>query len=1267
MSVVSTANYTKKIQKGQKSKSKGKSSQKSMDVDLIEIDEDEDEEDQSKKSSSAGVGGMDVSHAQCPWPTSMSLPATPESFAPSLVSSIGALSPPPEDEHDEHVRFMLEEGPEYGYSDAIVWKYLTKRVGWKNCYTAHSKDETVRVPHWSKDLASMRDNGSFDVNGVYGETVDGLDYFKDVPDVITYVRKYGLIRSALVGTGEKEGKGNNNNKKEPTRREILQAEKIEEAKHNVKLEKQIELREKADLVEETRLKKIAKLERAALKAEKDRLKEEKEEERVRLETEMATPEGVAAITPLSPPNDPAELIQWMFNNQGHEDGCYESRSEKFMFNRVWDFLKKDFKWKNLYVAKPSGPRTQLEQLTNMGMDFVNSKPTAFVPPWSMQYINDKGTKLEVFSSLKKSNGGMLEEGVDFFHTAMNTNLMNYIRAFGSCYVGEDALEQLSALMSKSKAEKSDMEMGSGSADSDNDEDEDKDKGEVAVAWWRTHEDKGHQYHPLNFRGSAGMALKAAAPSTNSLKNIKQRLHPTSESKNTKSANKRDRAFVGSSSKGDKGKKAKVARTSRNVTVQRGSSSSSSQNSDNNEDSGSGSEGEEEEEGGPNSGPAEGEGEDGEEEEEEEEENERRGQKKQQSESESESEDDSEGVEEEEQEGKPTIAWNQRKQSTPTGDDPSAVNGKKEQKESVMAGNDNGSGVPSTLQEAIFLAKSALAPSLVPTCNTGREREYNEILSNLKEAISLRQGGGMYVCGIPGTGKTLTTFLALDKLIQQSSSSSSDHNVNLDEAGSKSSLSPITNSSLSSGSSSNSDGTAATAADADTVFNMTGIAPLPAVNTYGSTGNVTDFVVVKAIGTSIDEEGLYTRMFAACYQFMSKSVKDLIKGTDAGRGVSSSTRGKNGYGGESKVTLMKRCVQDYIQRSSEGKKGSTVKARSNGSMMVLLIDEIDMAPERAIRELYELCVQNDGQTNLTFVGIANSINYPQNLQLSDAAQPAQTLFEPNKVSQLEGILKARTYGIMADAAVSVVARKVFNKNGDVRQLLSLALRAIGDAHENLLLKENEQGKAAALEAEATQGDKENAPHINVNVPMMNATSSSKAKQEPKLGGPVVAIVPTAAVIKLCNSIGMGNSRQPSLIKSLSPIGRALLVAIVVAGHHNGTPAVTIPKIYSAYCTYSEITHLPHMTKEEVRTWIENQLCSYMLVNKTDNSSHFSRKKMDPDKILYTIQVDPQNMLRVDGLETIHKPHVEKLVKRLAEEDQNKREERADRVHTMGVKC
>ena len=349
-----------------------------------------------------------------------------------------------------------------------------------------------------------------------------------------------------------------------------------------------------------------------------------------------------------------------------------------------------------------------------------------------------------------------------------------------------------------------------------------------------------------------MTLKAAAPTTSSLKKVKQRLHSSSK--------KRDR-----SQQKDKGK-VKMARTARNVTVKRGSSSSQNSESE--------SESEEEEEEGAEEGETQ----------------------------------DSESEEEEEQQQ----AWNQRKQSQQQSSAPSSssntVNTEtkeapKDTKGGTSVLHDGAEPLAYTLQHAILAAKRDLAPSLVPTGSQGRQREFDSILSNLKEAVSMRQGGGIYVCGMPGTGKTLTTSLALERLIQLSHPDAQDDSD---------SLSPITNSSLSSSSSSsNSDNTAAAVADADTVFNMTATAPLPSVHTHSGT----EFVVVKAVGTSIDEEGLYARMFAACFQFMSRSVKVRIKATDAGRGVSSSTRGKDGYGGEPKASLMKKCVQDYIKRSS----------------------------------------------------------------------------------------------------------------------------------------------------------------------------------------------------------------------------------------------------------------------------------------------------------------------------------------------------------------
>lgn len=58
-------------------------------------------------------------------------------------------------------------------------------------------------------------------------------------------------------------------------------------------------------------------------------------------------------------------------------------------------------------------------------------------------------------------------------------------------------------------------------------------------------------------------------------------------------------------------------------------------------------------------------------------------------------------------------------------------------------------------EQLCAVKEALHVSTAPTTVVCREDEQNKILQFCKECVELEKAGSLYVCGCPGTGKSLS--------------------------------------------------------------------------------------------------------------------------------------------------------------------------------------------------------------------------------------------------------------------------------------------------------------------------------------------------------------------------------------------------------------------------------------------------------------------------------------------------------------------------------
>ena len=117
-------------------------------------------------------------------------------------------------------------------------------------------------------------------------------------------------------------------------------------------------------------------------------------------------------------------------------------------------------------------------------------------------------------------------------------------------------------------------------------------------------------------------------------------------------------------------------------------------------------------------------------------------------------------------------------------------------------------------------------------------------------------------------------------------------------------------------------------------------------------------------------------------------------------------------------------------------------RKNYPHYLLLIDEIDKMPRAAVRQLYLSCVSSTSR--LCVIGIANDISIPSALKLPEEARPEILVFPSPDKAQLRAILTSRTSGVFSDKAIDVLVMKAYQRGGDVRLLLDLALGSLEHA-------------------------------------------------------------------------------------------------------------------------------------------------------------------------------------------------------------------------------
>ena len=115
------------------------------------------------------------------------------------------------------------------------------------------------------------------------------------------------------------------------------------------------------------------------------------------------------------------------------------------------------------------------------------------------------------------------------------------------------------------------------------------------------------------------------------------------------------------------------------------------------------------------------------------------------------------------------------------------------------------------------------------------------------------------------------------------------------------------------------------------------------------------------------------------------------------------------------------------------------SRKHYPRYVMLIDEIDKMPRAAVRELYVQCVAPSSR--IAVLGIANDISFPRTLKLPEEADPAIIVFPPLDKKQLKEVLSSRAHGVFSEKAIEVLVMKTYQRGGDVRLLLDLAIGSL----------------------------------------------------------------------------------------------------------------------------------------------------------------------------------------------------------------------------------
>ena len=323
--------------------------------------------------------------------------------------------------------------------------------------------------------------------------------------------------------------------------------------------------------------------------------------------------------------------------------------------------------------------------------------------------------------------------------------------------------------------------------------------------------------------------------------------------------------------------------------------------------------------------------------------------------------------------------------------------------------------PLTLRETIKLARAQLdvKNNPYPTERNRETKEIRKIITNsLQTLYQGKQSGNSfdlknaYVCGLPGYGKTLTVEKLLNKMItEQNERNAHRNNQEIDLSVKKRKIS-------------------------ETIIMET----LP------------QFRIVDISGTIVHSDTFY--------QLIASRLDISLHGCGSGVMIEKAAREK---------VLRRFRNEQQCLNNFKGDRGG----RKIFPITILMIDEIDKAPQKAIKELFEIVAHatSDSSTStsdsssssssslsstsnmhssqyypcsLILIGVANDLTYTCKLGISyNASERINVIpFKPYDIPELQSILNKRSKGLFDSRATYLIAARGSRSEGGERETFTV---------------------------------------------------------------------------------------------------------------------------------------------------------------------------------------------------------------------------------------
>lgn len=284
------------------------------------------------------------------------------------------------------------------------------------------------------------------------------------------------------------------------------------------------------------------------------------------------------------------------------------------------------------------------------------------------------------------------------------------------------------------------------------------------------------------------------------------------------------------------------------------------------------------------------------------------------------------------------------------------------------------------------------------------------------------------------------------------------------------------------------------------------------------------------------------------------------------------------------------------------------------MTLLIIDEIDRLHANITRELLLVSSSTDNSSSLILVGIANIANFTDNLGVCNVKK---IVFQTYNHSHLSDILKQRMFGLINTKCADFVARKIEkNLNCDVRKLLDIGNQLLTNAIKNK--------------------EKENSA-IDWKDELVNETTIDN-------------FILLKDTVYILGENGLASQRISTIINLQSPKLRSFLVSLVVSRLCTSSGA-TLSEMLNAYNTYAEEKNMNIMNKDQMKNEMVEPLLCYHLIENHSNNIRFNKKRIDPDKVRYSVGVKARDLLNATSLESLHKSALESIIEIEKREKEN----------------